>query len=469
MNRTSHWARFWATACLMAFGAIAGAQQQVSPQAQSQPAQVALGSVYCDDLNGFSLRPPDNCQRSREPSRSMLVSWNRRDAKTGAILLTMSVVRMVEKSKDIDLREYAKALGDKLRKDEGYKIDSTDIVSAAGCGAIDFRGAAGGLVSWWQRQTWVLTPNGKFIILITAGPQDVKGRLDAIHQDVLATLKITDPAANLAARQASLERAKRLLAALTEKSLTAAAVDNQWFLVYQKDQPIGWVHQNEGVVLHDGTMELRVRTVGMVKPAKDSPAVIKHAEMFASPDGLLESWKERLAIGEGKELKTAEEEGLRQENVLLCVITSDGKKQDRPPLKIPHPAVDQDANSQRPAAISEIYLPRATGMVLPRLVALGESASYGFATYSSDVNDFDLRTFTVVGPDAVSLGGQSIEAIHLTDKPSASTEPSDLWVDAKGRVLMVRSPDGLRVEKASNEDVLKVFPSAQQIADEPEK
>ena len=67
--------------------------------------KIELGRLYIDPLNGFSLRPPVDTARTRTTASSRLVTWTRRDEKTGAVLWMLSVfLRSDPDLKDGDLQ-----------------------------------------------------------------------------------------------------------------------------------------------------------------------------------------------------------------------------------------------------------------------------------------------------------------------------------------------------------------------------
>jgi len=168
--------------------------------------------------------------------------------------------------------------------------------------------------------------------------------------------------------------------------------------------------------------------------------------MFTSLDRNVERWTEQLTVGEGPTRETFSEEGIKQAEMIVCHITQAGRGR----------------TNKKPAPLA-IYLPRALGELLARLVDLGKPESYAFATYTSSANSFDMRTFTVVGSDRVEIDGKDTEAIRVTDRVAEDTEPTTLWLDAEGRLLMMESPDGLTMCPATRGEVRRRFVDADQL------
>lgn len=410
---------------------------------------------YTDKLNGFSLRPPLATEQRREPSPSRLVRWIHRDDKTRAIDWTLSVIRLVEKKAEIDLKEYARALAAKLRADDSFQVDSAEVIQVAGKGAIDVRGVTGGMVRMWQRQVWIFARPRRFIILMISGPQGAKGKLQKIHQTVLDTVKLTDPLVTLAAEKKNLLRGRRFLASLRGRKLSAAA-QMQWFVIRLKDQPVGWMLQTESLAKTKGPQGqkpvngIEVKTWTMTKFPKDRLRLQRRV-MFSSQDGQIERWHEVLQVGQGPSGTVIKEDGIRQAELIVCTITQGGRQ------KTHKKTVPRDPNRPR----DEIYLPRAIGMILPRLLDLSKPAAYAFASYSSQINDFELRTVTVIGPERISIGDRRVDAVRATDVVGANEElATEWWVDAKGLLLRMKSAGDLTVETSSRREIVKLIPAA---------
>ena len=196
---------------------------------------VQLGRRYVDPMHGFSIRPPIGTERKRQTVSSRLVSWQKRDDQTGAVLWTLSVLEAVESNPDIEIQPYSQALAEKLEAEENYDIDSVKISSVAGRPAAILRGTAEGIGSHFQKQAWVYAQPARpaeealpgqpakparparFVVVVVSGPADLQDRLETISQEVLETVEITDPEQALETRQARLGRGQGLLETLASR------------------------------------------------------------------------------------------------------------------------------------------------------------------------------------------------------------------------------------------------------------
>jgi len=408
--------------------------------------QVQLGKRYLAPLEGFSIRPPAGTERIKQTSASLLVSWIKRDPSSGAIAWTLSVQKRIDRNANADLGPYSNALAERLRRVEGFQIESLKVQPIAGKGAIHLVGLTGGLLRSWQRQTWVLAQPGRFLIFSITGPETLKDEMNATFDAVMNTLQLNDPAAALEAREKSLARGQDLLAGLNDKKLRAIiSAEPQWYLFKLQDRVVGFMKMLDSFTEKEKTQGLWVVQYIMLQMPHDKRRLLKR-QAFSTADRSVESWNELSQVGQGPGLQRIQEQGLKQAELIVCSIT--GPRGERTfKKKVPR----------------EIYLPRALGIVLPRLIDLSQPRAYGFASYTSNVNSFDLRTITVIGPDTILRDGEKIQCVHLTDQSAADAEPVDLWVDAKGNLLRMKTSEGLVIEASSLPRVLKSFYDAESL------
>ena len=440
------------------------------PAAPAGGEPVELDRRYIDPLNGFSLRPPAGLERTRETGSARLVSWQKRDPDRGAVLWTFSVLRAAGASnRQIDLKHFAEALADKLRVEESYRVESSELSTLAGKPAIYLRGTTGGVGKFWQKQVWVqvrppqvasasrpaatMEPGeaagdraGQFLVVVMTGPADMKDSLEALSNRVLETLEVTDPQAVQEERKRRLDRGQELLASLTPEILAAAAPrEPQWFLLRLGERDAGFMYMAAARARREGVDGVEVRSCVLLAAPKTERRVLRRA-MFAPADRSVERWGELLEVGEGPTATRVQEEGLKQEELIVCTVSQSGRTETRQ-QKIP----------------PGIYLPRATGVLLPRLVDRNKPQAYAFAVYGSEANSFDMRSFVVVGPETVTIDGRRVSAVRATDQPAADTEATSLWLDKDGGILRMVSPDGLVIEPVSRERVVRAFPEAEKV------
>ena len=169
------------TAAVVAAPAVA----QVAPATQA----AELDRRYIDPINGYSLRPPADAERKRETSRARLISWVHRDAKSRAIVWTLSVGQVFETHDNVDLEPYSKALADRLKREQLFESKKVRLSTLSERPAIDMEGAIGGDFNLYQRQVWVLAEPNRFLVIMLTGPLDAAGSLGAMMDQVLQTLE----------------------------------------------------------------------------------------------------------------------------------------------------------------------------------------------------------------------------------------------------------------------------------------
>lgn len=455
----------WIAGCVLAVAAGAWAADKptaaVADKAETQRADSAaeLDKRYIDPLHGFSIRPPAGTERKREFSTSTIVTWSKRDEKTGAVAWTLTVQKAGESNKSIDLKPYSEVLAKKLSANDDYKIESVELGLLADKGTIHFRGLTGGAAKLWQRQAWVLARPGEFLIFAITGPRDSKEQLDKLFQAVVGTLELSDPQKATEERKQNIARGKDLLGALKDQQLgRALGAETQWFLLQLKGEDIGFMAQVEMANRRDGADGCEVRSWVMMQLPKDKPRILRRL-LFTTADRSFEKWVEKLDVGSGKEMTNISEEGIKQAEMIVCNITAEGKTQPQR-KKLPQDLVPQKFS------LGDYYLPRAMGVLLPRLVDLSKPAAYSFAIYNTQVNNFDMRTFTIVGAEKITLNQARVDAVKATDQAAPDVEPAELWLSAKGLLLRMTTSDGLVMEATSRAAILERFPKAEEIAKE---
>ncbi len=442
-------------AALLAMVCSAAWAQAVKPATRpGSGSDVELSKRYIDPLNGFSLKPPANTDRHRRFSATVLVTWQKREPKTNAVLWTLTVQKALIADKNFRIAKYADDLVKKLARDEGFKLSSKSISTVADKASIHLLGTKGAGFSVRQRQVWVHVHPHRFLILTMTGPEDptLVKEMDRTFQAVVDSLELLDPIQQLKLRRQNIARGQDLLDGLDAKTLTGALIDQpQWFLLTFKGKPAGFLYQEEGQGRHRGKAGLTLSTYVRLKLPGDADRLLRR-DMFVTPDLQMERWREQLQVGSGDRAYWAIEEGLKQRDLIVCSTVQGGKSRSRQ-KEVP----------------KQIYLPRLVSYLLPRLVDLKTENSYAFASYTSSANDFDMRTFTVIEPEPVTIDSRVHAATRCTDQPAADTEASSLWVDKDGKLLKMVTPDGLDMTSVSAESVRAQFPRARAVVEQMRK
>ena len=152
-----------------------------------------LGKRFFDLANGYSLRPPAGLDFKQEYSPSRLATWSARDDATGAIAWTFRVLRAVESDSYVEPSAHVKTLRHRLEGKDKFKLESIELIQVAGWLAIELAGQSDQPAGQYNRQLWVQSQAGQFVIFSIAGPIDRRARLDAVFKSILDTLDIFDP------------------------------------------------------------------------------------------------------------------------------------------------------------------------------------------------------------------------------------------------------------------------------------
>jgi hypothetical protein len=407
-----------------------------------------LDKRYIDSLHGFSLCPPTETQREKRFSTSLMVSWSLVDPNASAILWTLTVKRAAAPDLDekTDLAVYGGKLAKMLQDDENFTADSVGTIKAAGATAIDLRGMTTGVIRLWQRQVWVPAPSGRFVIVGISGPEDMKATLDRICQNSLDTLQVSDPEATLHAKKANVDRGQELLAGITQDALLRIlSKDPQYYLLQLKGRYVGFMVQYEEAARDGSVRGVQVTTYVMMQLPKDELRLMKSV-MFTTADRSFERWKQQLQVGSGAASSVQAEDLLKQGDQIVCDVDTGGR-----------------IDTKKKPVPKDMYLPRAMGVLLPRLVDARTPTGYSFAAYTSEANDFDMRTFEVKGPGKLTVNGAEMDVTLATDQPAADAEAVDLWLGPGGLLLRLKTAEGLMMDLSSREAVFEHFPKAQAI------
>ncbi|MDP6634565.1 MAG: hypothetical protein QGG42_06690 [Phycisphaerae bacterium] len=418
-----------------------------APAPAAETDGIKLDSRYIDPVRGFSLRPPAGTTFSRVTSANRLASWTMRKSPKAPILWRLSIYARADETfkPGGDLLKFGRALVGRLARTEGFKAPSPRVIDIAGAKAVNLRGLTTGKVKFWQRRVWVHLGGSKFLEVRMSGPNSDRQKLDEIASAVLKTLKIIDQKEAKARRKAALDRGARLLKDLSANKLKGALdTRDQWYLYRRDDKVIGFMRQKEVTDTSSGKPGCRIKS--WIVMTFDAKTLKLHRNMFAAADRSVETWKETAGVKSSGQDVSMIEKGSKSGPRINCEITVGARKVTQKPA----------------AAPTDNYLPRAMDWLLRRMVDLKEPAAYAFATYNGRKGSFNLRTFTVIGPDEIEAGGRKVSAVHVTDQLTAETQAANMWVDMGGNLLIMKTADGLVMETASEKAVERRFPKAKE-------
>jgi hypothetical protein len=419
--------------------------------ASSAPAgagESKLGPRHIDPGNGFSLCPPAGAEPDLGVATTRLARWVMRDAKTGAIAWQLTVRREKGDAGAVSMATLANRLADSLREHPGVRVEKAAETTVAGKPGVETAIIQGTTSQRWQHELWAQRLPGEFLVLSISGALSLRGEMDDLLGLVAGTWQLTDPRQQAELRKENLQRGQDLLASITPARLAGALEGpEQWFLYRRGDSDMGFMRVTCKQAGSGRTRGAEVRTLGRLS-LPDGQSIVINRVMFSSADRSTERWTEDAQVlGDGKVLRRMSESGQCEGGLIACTVASDGKSATRKkPLE---------------PATARCYLPRAFAILLPKLVDLSKPAAYGFAGYTTPANDFDLRTFTVVGPATPTVGSQSPQAVAATDQLAADAAPAAMELTTDGSLLRMSTDAGIVMERSTRSAVLRRFPDAE--------
>ncbi len=413
-----------------------------------QAAESKLGPRHIDPVNGFSLCPPAGVELDRGVATTRLAKWVMRDARTKAIAWQLIVRKEAGPADGVSLEAYAKQVEAGLRRQPEVRVEKAAVVAVLGKPGIETALIQGTRGQRWQHDLWARTSSGHLLVLSISGTLGLKAQMDKLLGQVAETWQLSDPREQAEVRKANLKRGQTLLAGLTRTKLTAAMTSQeQWFLYRRGDKDMGYMRVKEKTVRRGTAQGVEITTKAGLSLPEGQSMVIRRV-MFAAADRSKEHWTETAQVLRGpKVIRRMSEEGTCEGSLIVCKVTSDGRSATRKKPLEPTTAA--------------IYLPRAFALLLGKLTDLSTPGAYGFATYTTAENDFDLRTFTVVGPTKVTLGSQSKPGVQATDQLAADAAPATLELASDGLLLRMQTDGGIVMTQSTRSAVLRRYPDAE--------
>lgn len=406
-------------------------------QATASAPAAPLAPRHTDLRNGFSLCPPAGTEQLRVTSGSQIVTWVSRDASSGAINWTLGVEKLLTSARPIDVKAMGPKIVQSMIQSQGLKTDFTRDGTIGQRATYEFAGQATvGKGLFWRRQLWVQQTEGVALVVGISGSLADKEKLDTVFTAVIGTLEVSDPRKYEQAVTAGLEAGKAVIAGLTEQKIKGAIrAEPQYFLLKLKGKTIGYMVQREaGITDPWPGVSVSVQTVIDLQGHR-----VLTREMSASLDRKKEAWKETLVVD-------SQAPGVEEGSLQDGEISSSVKFADEKPA------------SHKAKAPPE-YLPRALGMLLPRLLPLDKAGRYSVLSYDSTKNMFETRTLTTEQKSKINIGGSEVDCYQATDQMGLEAQPASLCLDASGNVLQMQTAEGLTMETATQAQVQKAFPN----------
>jgi hypothetical protein len=406
---------------------------------------ITFGHRYRDQLNGFSLRPPDRAKKITGGTATRLVSWQVRDPETDAVAWQLTVQQLRAEQAKADLKAYAEKLKQTFQADERFTVESFEIGSLAGKTALHITGASQvGKVRFWQRQVRILAEEGRLLIFTVSGPPSQKNRLSDLGLQIFKTIQLTDPEEYRKRHARNLQRAKDLLDQLDEEQILSALQDDrQWFKLSLKGKDIGWMVQEERRESEQGFDGICVTSWAQMD-LPGAPSRRMHRRLFCATDRKYETWQELLQVGSGPQTQIRFEDGLKRRDAVAVDILLHNKL--------------RTFTRKAPDQIEGIYLPKALEALVHRLIDIQSGGGYIFATYEAGKNGFNMHMLNLESVRRINVDGRSVVATGLTQQKHYDAPVSKVWIDEKGRLLKLESEDDFAIERAGREEILKRWP-----------
>lgn len=407
--------------------------QTPGPGASGSP--VALGEPYYDGSYGFSIRAPVGWQLSRQ----------REFDERGTVILRMTDPGVAGDPPSITVEHQVSArsvtIKDRLRQGAAVisiempegKIESQGEKPIGGRpgGTLEVRYKQSGQLRFRVMAMVELAPRN-FLILRHDALDANRHVTSPVFSAVVESIRfLSDPLSDDALREA-LKAGVAWMEGLKQEAVTAALVTEEYLVYEVGGQPIGFVeaYQRKSP-LRNGGREHEAIEVFEQSWMFDSPKVARRiqSKMHLSTDFEMEKWQGSVATwvaAEGdrpEQFENAYEEALRDHTALLSGQSfsfSQAVKQN-PPFQLPRS-----------------YLSRVLIRLLPRLLGdLGRTRTLAFTVFDHERVALVVRVIELKGE--TTLPGSKTKAFRIDVREGIAAEPSELYVDSKGRILQLRS------------------------------
>ena len=347
----------------------------------------------------------------------------------------------------------------------------------------------------------------------TAGkePGNDPGERQAVEtfREVLDSVKLLDQRPLRQEQDFRLYATRALYLNLNADKLSTALVPQQWFRLTRNGKDIGYVYTIEE--LGDGipgrrrnvAAPRRVRgaaggatgvLVGMRSRTlpDENLQIDSEAWMFCSFDRRSEQWSNLTVLRDRKNktddhLITLGSSSLQAGRVLDRDAKVRGEQWDKndpgqPPvldkeqylLNVTHVSKTENAEpiSQ---GLPKWYLPQALGHLLPRLLPRAEPKQFMFATYVGEARAVMHRYVDVGAEKRVTLAGETVRAIPLTDRIGVEGSVTTHYFTRDGKYVGSENADsGIVMVPTSEQKLLEIWKDADltrpaDVKDQPEK
>lgn len=436
---------------------------------------------YEDPLAGYTLNVPREALRlsiTREQRRAgRLAQWIIVDKDTGLIEWSLSVDNAMLPGVQSNLEAWLDAeIGQQLRSEPGFKMSRSKATRISGYPALEISGTQKQLAPAAEpaapqpelavREAWIETGTQAetfgepkrtrmlttFLTIRLVGLDEKT--IDRQWAQVVSGLRVTDPDTALDAIRKATDNAATVVADLRDRKTLSDLLpdESHWFLLRKDTKPIGWVVVKTGPETRTDQMDWGLRRFSMTRE-EGNPTRFESRGNFTERNLDVERWYVRteLILGEAQS-RILVEQGLRQDQQVFAETIGAGSRQSRTEALSPF--------------VRSIYLPRVAYGALPKLLDLSKPASYCFAEYSSETDEFTRRNIEVVGPVLIKQDGRDVRVTKIVDTPNFNEKPRTLYVDAKGNVVRQVFQGGYVLEAVTRAEVQREYPQTNAIIKE---
>lgn len=278
-------------------------------------------------------------------------------------------------------------------------------------------------------QALIPSASKEYYTIVYDGPVAARDKAEPLFQQVLASFHFLPNRLDSDEMKKVLAKGSEWLANLSPTDITRAVVDSEAFIFQLEGKDVGFVEivtsreewqKHAGIQIYERSWLFEQE--GNVRRTQNA--------MFLSDDMNYERWLSSFTTwgpskgGQPERFDNSTQKGLRDHNVLLSSqATSLGEPEfENPPAKLP-----------------KTYISRALVRLFPRMVGeLDKPRTYAFVTYDHHVAGLIAKVLELKGATTLP-NNDGVKAYRIDEREGMAATPNELYVDAKGKILFVRT------------------------------
>ncbi|CAN5555091.1 hypothetical protein BH10PLA1_BH10PLA1_07850 [soil metagenome] len=434
--------------------------------------QPVLGEKFISQSGGISLRPPAGCVTIRRAGSDTIAEFVNEEKKINLRVTRTSFSKPVkltipadkpgvtingEKDKGL-LEMTASQLQLRMPSSKILRQDLLPLANHDGAVVI-LRGTSGVQREFIQQAIIQSSEQLYFNIILTTPGQDYTTAADKpdaselaaanLFRAVLDTVDLLDLEKLRADQDDRLFRTRSLFVNWTEAKIRSVLIPEQWMRVLRDGKDVGYsyiVEEGETRGTNPGVkIGIRSRTVPQTGRQVDAETWYHvsfdrklenwssivlftgggeeayHATEFGSSEARRKPVVDRRALSEAP----VDERHAKGDNVGMKLVDVYTLSVHRVTKKVTAPDIERD--------LPPFYLAQGLGHLLPRLMPTNEPRGYLFASYVSSETEVKLRYVDVGLPTDVTLDGQKLHVIPISDRIGYDATPTIHYMDLNGR------------------------------------